>query len=52
MGIEAKIVDKQHWQLYYNSIYSNAVAAQLSWPHMIYQGTQKFTRAWAHMGPG
>ena len=30
MGIEAKIVDKQHWPFYYNSIYSNAVAVQLS----------------------
>ena len=33
-------------------LYSNAVAVQVSWPRMIYQGTQKFTRAWARMGPG
>ena len=25
---------------------------QVSWPDMIYQGTEKFTRAWARMGPG
>ena len=33
-------------------IYSNAVAVQVSWLRIIYQGTQEFTRAWAHMGPG
>ena len=37
------------------SIYSNAVAVQVSWPSiilLIHQGTQKFTGAWARMGPG
>ena len=45
-GKEVKIVVKWHWQLHstwHNSIHSNAVAVQVSWPHMICQGTQKFT---------
>ena len=45
---EAKTVGKRHWQLYsmwHNSIYRFGLL------HMIHQGTQKFIRAWACIGP-
>ena len=49
--------DKRHWQLYstWQHLYSNAVAVQVSWPRMIYQGRLRNSSGpgpiWRH-GPG